>query len=75
MADGNKRTKIVDREETRDSFISILQAQVRDFQEHVSRVRLQYQALNNLKENLPTGNDIVQMDFAENISCCSADEV
>ena len=75
MADGNKRTKIVDREETRDSFISILQAQVRDYQEHVSRVRLQYQALNNLKENLPTGNDIVQMDFAENISCCSADEV
>ena len=39
MADGKKRTKIVDREVTRDSFISILQAQVRDFQEHVSRVR------------------------------------
>lgn len=75
MTDGKKRTKIIDREETRNSFISILQAQVRDFQEHVSRVRLQYQALNNLKENLPTGNDIVQMDFAENISCCSADEV
>ena len=36
IADGKKRTKIVDREVTRDSFISILQAQVRDFQEHVS---------------------------------------
>ena len=60
---------------TRDRFISILQAQVRDFQEHVSRVRLQYQALHNLKENLPTGNAIVQMDFAENVSCCSADKV
>ena len=47
MADGKKRTKIVDREVTRDSFISILQAQVRDFQEHVSRVRLQYQALHS----------------------------
>ncbi|XP_071164971.1 uncharacterized protein [Mytilus edulis] len=75
MADGKKRTKIVEREETRDSFISIVHTQVRDFQEHVSRVRLQYQALNNLKENLPCENVIVQMDFAENFSCTSADEV
>ncbi|CAC5379205.1 unnamed protein product [Mytilus coruscus] len=49
--------------------------QVCEFQQHVSRVRIQYKALTNLKENLPAGNAIVQMDFAENFSCCSADEV
>ncbi|XP_052087680.1 uncharacterized protein LOC127724675 [Mytilus californianus] len=75
MADGKKRTKIVQIELSNAEFVSAVLVQVCEFQQHVSRVRIQYKALTNLKENLPAGNAIVQMDFAENFSSCSADEV
>ncbi|CAC5378778.1 unnamed protein product [Mytilus coruscus] len=66
MADGKKRTKIVQIELSNAEFVSAVLVQVCEFQQHVSRVRIQYKALTNLKENLPAGNAIVQMDFAEN---------
>lgn len=75
MADWKKRTKIVEKEMSKAEFVSAVQVQICEFRQHVSRVRTQYQALTNLKENLPTGHAIVQMDFAENFSCCSSDEV
>lgn len=55
MPDGKKRTKIIEKEITKE-FISAIQIQIVEFQEHVARVKLQYKALHNLKENLPQGH-------------------
>ena len=45
------------------------------FLEHCTRVREQYNALQSLKANLLANSVIVQMDFAENFACQSADEI
>lgn len=39
------------------------------------RVKSQYSAISTLKENLPEGHSIVQIDFAENCVRSSVDEV
>lgn len=65
MPDGKKRTKIIEKEITKEELISAIQIQIVEFQEHVARVKLQYKALHILKENLPQGHAIIQMDFAE----------
>jgi len=75
QADGKKRTKIVEKRMLKDELVSIVQKQTADFLVHCSRVKAQYTALNNLKEKLPEKQIIVQMDFAENFICMSADEV
>ena len=46
-----------------------------DFKEHVSRMRTQYGQIKTLKENLPDHHYIVHMDFAENCTCKSVDEI
>lgn len=50
-------------------------SQLTAFLEHVSRVSHQYQALSKIKENLPAGHVILHMDFAENFTCQSLDEI
>jgi hypothetical protein len=75
MPDGKKRTRIVEKEIKKEDFVTAVQTQICEFQEHVARVRLQYKALHSLKDNLPEGHVIVQMDFAENFTCSSAEEV
>ena len=42
---------------------------------HARRVRVQYEHLKSLKENLAVNEVIVQMDFAENYTCQSVEEV
>ena len=49
--------------------------EAKEFCEHVHRVKTQYQELRSLKQNLPVHECIIQMDFAENFSCMSMDEV
>ena len=45
------------------------------FREHVSLVKNQYTEIRRLKENLPAGHAIAQLDFSENYTCTSYDEV
>lgn len=75
QTDGKTRTKVVEKKLQKNEFVSILHKQTADFIEHCDRVKAQYKALNNLKDNLPDKHVIVQMDFAENFTCSSADEV
>ena len=42
---------------------------------HVSRIRTQYQEMKHLKENIPSDCCIVHMDFAENYSCKTVQEI
>ena len=48
---------------------------VADFKEHTECVANQFREVKNLKENLPNGHVIVQMDFTENYTCRSFEEV
>ena len=68
-------TRIVEKTLSQSEFIAHFETQMNDFQAHVERVQLQYQVLKTLKEKLSLNEIIVQLDFAENYSCKSADEV
>lgn len=73
--DGKKRTKVVEKEVETEAFCKKFLEASTEFKEHVNRVNLQYKAMKELKDNLPEGHIIVQMDFSENFTCISADEV
>jgi len=75
MPDGKKKTKIVEKKLKRDEFVAAIIQQIGEFQKHVQRVKSQYAAVSTLKENLPQGHVMLQMDFAENFVCNTADEV
>ena len=68
-------TKIVESTLPKENFISHVESQMKDFEDHISRVKNQYEQIKKLKENLPIHEMIVQLDFAENYSCKSLQEV
>ena len=59
----------------RDEFLKFMEEQIKDFTQHVYRVRRQYEECLNIKQNLPKDEVIIQMDFAENYSCKGVDEI
>lgn len=73
--DGKKRMKIVKTSVTRQEFIQQMTREYKTFLGHVDRVKKQYRAVADLKSKLPPGHVIVQMDFAENFTCQSQDEI
>lgn len=58
-----------------DEFMSHLKTQIEDFDQHVIRIKTQYSEMKNLKENLPDNHCIIHMDFSENYSCKSVQEI
>ena len=68
-------TKILETTLAKQKCISIFEQQVDEFISHVERVNTQYDQIRTLKDKLPPHNVIVQMDFAENYSCKSLEEV
>ena len=56
--------------QTGESFKVLFLEELAPFRAHQARVAAQYEAIKLLKENLPEGHAIVQMDYAENW-CCS----
>ena len=66
--------KIVQSEMSINDFIDHLEKQTKDFEEHVDRMKTQYEQIRYLKQNLPNHELIIHMDFAENYSCKSVDE-
>lgn len=70
-----KKIKLIEIEEDRVTFISNFKTELNLFKEHAERVKQQYQQLRKLKLQLPKGHLIAQMDFAENYSCVSLEEV
>ena len=69
------KMRIVDETTTKEEFILLFMNEAKEFCEHVHRVKTQYQEPRSLKQNLPVHECIIQMDFAENFSCRSMDEV
>ena len=73
--DGKKKMKIVQVKCNRDDFVKTMTEEYAAFLNHVQRVTAQYAALKSLKEQLPKDELIVQMDFAENFTCGTSDEI
>ena len=68
-------TRIVETVMSKEKFIDHVNSQMSDFNEHVERVSTQYTQIRTLKQHLPEHEMIVQLDFAENFSCRSHEEV
>ena len=73
--EGKKKMKVVDVEVPRQEFCNIFKEEMKNFREHAERVKVHYHQIKELKQNLPEGHMIVQMDFAENYACQSVEEV
>lgn len=73
--EGKKKMRIVQIEVDKADFIKIFKKEITEFEAHAERVKAQYGQLKELKSNLPEGHMIVQMDFAENYTCQSVEEV
>lgn len=72
---GKMKMKIIEEEISKEDFIIFFMEHRKQFREHVTRMLIQYDAVRYTKENLPNNDILVQMDFAENYSCCNADEI
>lgn len=73
--DGKKKMRIVKVVKVAAEFKTYMLKQYELFLQHVERVSTQYKALNDLKDNLPVRHVIVHMDFVENFSCQTLDEI
>lgn len=73
--DGKKKKRIVKVVKVAAEFREYMLKQNELFFQHVDHVSTQYKALTDLKNNLPDGHVIVQMDFAENFTCQTLDEI
>lgn len=68
-------TRLTETKLDREQFLFNLDKQIKDFESHVKRVSKQYDEIKTLKQNLPKNEMLVQLDFAENYSCRSMEEV
>jgi hypothetical protein len=74
--DGDKyRWKEVEVKMPKDEFVDHLLKELKTFRCHVERVQTQYREIRRLRENLPDGEVLLWMDFAENYTCASMEEV
>ena len=73
--DGKKKTKILVVDMEKKKFGELFRKEVESFRRHAKRVQIQYGQMKMLKENLTDDEAIVQMDFAENYTCQSLEEV
>ena len=73
--EGDKKFKLLNRSLKVKDFIPLFFDEVAAFRQHCTRAENQYREMRNLKMNLPLGHIIVQMDFAENFSCRTFEDV
>ena len=67
--------RIVENSMSKQDFTGWFLKETDDFRDHVTRMRTQYGQIKVLKERLPEHHVVVHMDFAENYSCRSVEEV
>ena len=69
------KMKLVIEEQAKEDFKANLISQIQEFRSHVDRSSTQYKQMKLLKDGLEDNELIVQMDFAENYSCQSLNEI
>lgn len=67
--------KVVSSTMTKEKFLQYMEQQITDFTQHVQRVWRQYAESLKIKKNLTVDEVVVIMDFAENYSCKSVNEI
>ena len=67
--DGPKKLRVADVRLSRQGFIDHVVRESAAFRIHTHRIHAQFSAMKALKERLPCGEGIAQMDFAENYAC------
>jgi hypothetical protein len=76
VQDGEKyRHKKVQKVREKAVYLTEFESELDQFEEHVGRVKHQYEELRKLRENLPKGDVVVWMALAENYICSSFEEV
>lgn len=75
MSDGKERMRVVDLELPRGEFIEVMTKTYKDFASHIHKVIEQYKGLKHMKERLPVNHVLIQMDFSENYTCQSLEEI
>lgn len=63
------------RENAKRCLVDHMLKDLETFRCHVQRVQTQYREIRRLEENLPQGEVLLWMDFAENYTCASLEEV
>ncbi|XP_013401704.1 uncharacterized protein LOC106167464 [Lingula anatina] len=72
---GKMKMKILKEEMEREKFWPIWESELLEFKDHVSRVSRQFEMSKVLKQNLPNNEVFIHMDFAQNYSCKTAEEI
>ena len=67
--------KIVKVVKPKTEYMTHIENQVKDLKSHVHRMKTQYEQIKVLKDQLIPHHAIIHMDFAENYSCKSVDEI
>lgn len=75
LQNGKERMRIIDVEIPKESFKYTMLKEFSDFVSHVKRVTAQYKGVKAMKENLPKDHVLIQMDFSENFSCQTLEEI
>ncbi|KAK3601948.1 hypothetical protein CHS0354_022506 [Potamilus streckersoni] len=71
----NSRWKEVDEAVAKTDFVHLMDSETSEFRNRVRRVKVQYQEMRNLRENLPENEVMLWMYFAENFLCTSVEAV
>lgn len=74
-ADGKKRMKCTTETKQTEDFVPLMMESVPAFRRHLERVSAQFHAVKELKQRLPDGHIVVQMDFAENFTHQAPEEI
>ena len=74
--DGNKmRYKEVEENVGKQAFIEQFDKELGEFRQHAKRVTVQYNEMRRLRESLSENEMVVWMDFAQNYSCISLEDI
>lgn len=75
LNNGKERQRVVEVEMSRTDFIEMMITAFEEFAAHVKRVKDQYAAVKDMKDKLPDNQVLIQMDFSENYTCNTLEEI
>ena len=73
--DGKKKVSLVVVDISKQHYKETCLSSILQFREHMRLVNNQYVEIRKLKENLPLNHVVAQLDFSENYTCTSMEEV
>lgn len=75
IGDGKMKVSLVIIEKSKQEFKVECLLSISQFRQHMRLVNAQYTEVKKLKDNLPQEHVVAQLDFSENYSCSSIEEV